>query len=146
MTSYEKPPAVGDERRLTHAKRVRVALALLIFLALLSSRELLRLTSHDQAGGSEAVAYLRRFDEVKRILPARGVICYMPDPHLNPSANKNYFLAQYALAPLVLRTNRDCDLLLADFPGISPTTRLDDRDYLPVQDFGKGVALFRKVR
>jgi len=136
-------PAQPDSH-FSYRVRVRLALILLLLIVLLSSRELLRLTSHGQAGGSEAATYLRRFDEVKKILPARGVICYT-HPHIDPSANKNYFLAQYALAPLVLRTSRDCDLLVADFPGVFSTTKLEDRDYLPVRDFENGVALFRKA-
>ena len=138
------PSSAQPDHGFTYALRVRAGLILLLLIALLSSRELLRITSHGQAGGSEAVTYLRRFDEVKKILPARGVICYT-HPHIDPSANKNYFLAQYALAPLVLRTSRDCDLLVADFPGVFSTTKLEDRDYLPVRDFGNGVALLRRV-
>jgi len=125
--------------------RLRLGLILLILLALLSSRELLRLTSHGQAGGSEAVAYIHRFDAIKKILPERGVICYTPDPHVDVGTNKDYFLAQYALAPLVLRTGTDCDLLVANFPGGSAQVRISP-DYLLAKDFGNGVALFRKKR
>jgi hypothetical protein len=135
-----------SKTKFTYQIRVRAGLILLTLIALLSSRELLRITSHGQAGGSEAGAYLRRFDEVKKILPTRGVICYAPDPHVDPNTNKDYFLAQYALAPLVLRTNRECDLLVANFPGQSPSVKLDSTDYLLVEDFGDGVALFRKIR
>jgi hypothetical protein len=126
--------------------RVRAGLVLILLVALLSSRELLRLTSHGQAGGSEAVAYIRRFDAAKKVLPARGVICYTPDPHADINSNKDYFLAQYALAPLVLRTDRDCDLLVANFPGESPAVKITSSDYRLINDFGNGVALFRKVR
>ena len=118
---------------------------ILISIALLSSRELLRLTSHGHAGGSEAVAYVRRFDAIKKVLPARGVICYAPDPHVEINGNKDYFLAQYALAPLVLRTGRDCDLLVTNFPNGSHPMLSDTRLVL-VQDFPDGVALYRKVR
>jgi hypothetical protein len=126
--------------------RVRAGLILLLLIALLSSRELLRLTSHGQAGGSEAVAYIHRFDAIKKILPERGVICYTPDPHVDVSTNKDYFLAEYALAPLVLRTGTDCDLLVANFPGGSAQVRISSPDYLLDKDFGNGVALFRKAR
>jgi hypothetical protein len=130
---------------LNYRIRLRAGLALVLLIALVSSRELLRLTSHGQAGGSEAVAYIQRFDLVKKVLPARGVICYTPDPHTETNSVKDYFLAQYALAPLVLRTAGGCDLLIANLPGESNHSRISS-DYLLVQDFGNGVALFRKVR
>src|SRR5947207_11824174 len=131
--------------KFTYPLRVRVGLILLLLVALLSSRELLRITSHGRAGGSEAVPYFRRFDAIKNVLPARGVICYTPDPRIEPSTNKDYFLAQYALAPLVLRTNRDFDLLVANFPDQLHEVR-PGPDYLLVEYFGNGVALFRKTR
>jgi hypothetical protein len=139
-------PNAQPESRYNYPNRLRAGLILLLLIALLSSRELLRLTSHGQAGGSEAVAYIQRFDAIKKILPERGVICYAPDPRIEVDTNKDYFLAQYALAPLVLRTNRDCDLLVANFPGGSTKVRISSPDYLLAKDFGNGVALFRKAR
>ena len=126
--------------------RFRAGIMLLISIALLSSRELLRLTSHGQAGGSEAVAYIRRFDAIKKVLPARGVICYAPDPRVEINSNKDYFLAQYALAPLVLRLGKDCDLLVANFPDGSQAARLSDTGLVLVKDYPDGVALYRKTR
>lgn len=125
--------------------RVRAALGLLILIALLSSRDLLRITSHGQAGGAETVAYIRRFDAVKKVLPARGVICYAPDPRVD-AGTTDYFLAQYALAPLVLRTIGGCDLLITNYPENLPRTKTAAANYLLVEDLGNGIALFRKAR
>ena len=130
---------------LNYSIRVRAGLVLLVVLALLSSRDLLRITSHGQAGGAEAVAYIHRFDAVRKLLPARGVICYLPDPHIEPNTTKDYFLAQYALAPLVLRTSSGCDLLIANYATDSRHA-IAPPDYLPVKDFANGILLFRKSR
>jgi hypothetical protein len=140
MASTVKPAS-----ELNYRMRARAALVLLILLALLSSRDLLRITSHGQAGGAEAVAYIQRFDAARKLLPARGVICYVPDPHIEPNATKDYFLAQYALAPLVFRTSGGCDLLIANYASESPHA-IAPANYLPVEDFGNGVLLFRKAR
>lgn len=131
---------------LNYGIRIRIALVLLIVIALLSSRDLLRITSHGQAGGAETLAYIRRFDAVKKALPARGVICYAPDPHVEAGTTKDYFLAQYALAPLVLRTIGDCDLLITNYPENLPRTKTTPANYLLVEDPGNGIALFRKAR
>lgn len=138
MASTVKPVS-----ELNYSLRLRAALVLLVLFALFSSRDLLRMTRHGQAGGSETVAYIRRFDAVKKLLPSRGLICYLPDPHAEGSTTKDYFLAQYALAPLVLRTSGGCDLLITNYADGSHHAIAD---YLPVEDFGSGVALFRKAR
>jgi hypothetical protein len=129
----------------SYSIRARAALVLLLLIALLSSRDLLRITSHGQAGGAEAGAYIHRFDAARKLLPPRGVICYLPDPHIEPNTTKDYFLAQYALAPLVLRTSSGCDLLIANYDAESRQA-IAPADYLPVEDFGNGVLLFRKAR
>ena len=143
MSSPSKP---ASELNYDFGNRVRIGLFLLILLALLSSRDLLRITSHGQAGGAETVAYMQRFAAVKKMLPERGVICYAPDPHIEAGTAKDYFLAQYALAPLVLRTSGGCDLLITDYPDNLPRTTTTPADYLLVENFGNGVALFRKAR
>ncbi|HEX7960833.1 MAG TPA: hypothetical protein VF493_13000 [Terriglobales bacterium] len=140
MTQTVKPASESS-----YSIRAGAALVLLLLLALLSSRDLLRITSHGQAGGAEAVTYIQRFDAVRKLLPARGVICYLPDPHIEPNTTKDYFLAQYALAPLVLRTSSGCDLLIANY-GTDSRQGIAPADYLPVEDFGNGVLLFRKAR
>lgn len=141
MTSPLKPAS-----ELNYSIRVRAAVLLLILIALLSSRDLLRITSHGQAGGAETVAYIRRFEALKKQLPARGVIYYAPDPRVEAGTTKDYFLAQYAVAPLVLRTIGDCDLLITNYPENLPRTRTTPANYLFVEDLGNGIALFRKAR
>lgn len=146
MTSSASPSTTRHEAPFTHPRRVHIALLLLIVIALLSSRDLLRMTSHGAAGGAEAVPYIERFGAVKNVLPARGVICYAPDPRVEPNATKDYFLAQYALAPLVLRTTGGCDLLITNFADDSHRASAGPANYVLIENFGNGVALFRKAK
>jgi len=79
-----------------------------------------------------------RFMALKSRLPEYGVVGYIGDS--GPSAIPDYYLAEYALAPLVLDRSPDHQLVLGNYPSsmppeIPPTLRL-------IQDFGNGVLLF----
>ena len=78
-----------------------------------------------------------RFAAVKSSLPQRGVIGYIGEP--DALARGDYYLAEYALAPLVVDDSPNHLLVLANFPNSAlpapPNLQL-------VRDFGNGVALF----
>jgi hypothetical protein len=71
------------------------------------------------------------------------VICYLPDFNSSDPAKRDFFLARYALAPLVVRTVPDCDPLIADFPLGLPSSFLDHR-YSVQEDFDHGVLLLNR--
>jgi len=79
----------------------------------------------------------QRFAAIKISLPQRGVIGYIGEP--GALARGDYYLAEYALAPLVVDDSPNHPLVLANFPNAplltSPNLQL-------VKDFGNGVALF----
>ena len=111
--------------------------------SLLSSGGLLKL-----AGAPESVdvdnLYLNRFTSIKSSLPARGAVCYVPSPDNSFQTKKGYFLAQYALAPLLLRANADCEPLIGDFPDGAGPAPLDRQHLVVVYDFGDGLLLLRR--
>jgi hypothetical protein len=73
---------------------------------------------------------------MKAALPTRGVVGYVGESG-DPVAD--YYLAQYALAPLVIDRSPNHPLVVGNFPGSSPGTP----DHLQLQaDFGNGVLLF----
>ncbi len=111
--------------------------------SLYSSGQLLKLT--DSPGSPDVDnLYLERFDIIRSSLPKRGVVCYMPSPDSSFEAKKHYFLAQYALAPLVIRATADCDPLIGDFPdGFSPAS-VDGQQLVVLKDFGNGLLLLRR--
>lgn len=121
---------------------IAAAVSVLV-VGLLSSKQMLRLARQPYAVDGDNL-YLIRFEGVKSALPQRGVICYAPNPDGGFEAKKHYFLAQYALAPLVLRTATDCDTLLADFPAGSAPDSVLSRQFVVLKDFGNGVLLLRR--
>jgi hypothetical protein len=108
-------------------------------VSLLSSLQLFKLMREPLPPDQDAL-YLARFDGIKKALPTRGVVCYVTASDDSFTAKKNYFLAQYALAPLVVRTASDCDPLIGDFPA-SVTPPLDSRRFVVLRNFGNGLTL-----
>ena len=121
------------------AKRI-VAFSILLFSCLLSS---VRLVRDAPAPGhfktSEiAVSADQRFAALKAALPSRGVIGYIGEP--GNSGIADYYLAQYALAPLVLDRSTNHPLVVGNFPA-SPVQASSNTLHLQ-RDFGSGILLF----
>lgn len=79
----------------------------------------------------------QRFAAVKTRLPASGVIGYVGES--GNSATPDYYLTQYALAPLVVDRSTHHAIVIGNFPvsqpsDLPPSLRL-------VEDFGGGVLL-----
>ena len=129
------------------AVRLRVisAVILLVGAALFSSYRLLKGTSalSQKTGTDEVTAYEARFAPARQVLPQYGMVCYVPDYTSSDVAKKDFFLARYALAPLVVRNVPDCDPLIADFPGGAPASFLNGR-YAVLRDLGHGVLLLKR--
>jgi hypothetical protein len=124
------------------SNRIAGALCLLA-VSLLSSGQLLKLTYQSHSPDVDNL-YLGRFDGIKSMLPRRGVVCYMPNPDNSFDVKKHYFLAQYALAPLVVRPTADCDPLIGDFPAGSTAASVSGRQFVVLKDFGNGLMLLRR--
>ena len=81
----------------------------------------------------------QRFAALRAALPPRGVVGYV-----GASGNdgvRDYYLTQYALAPLVVDHSSNHSLVIANFPNSpQPRSVLSDRLQL-VRDFGDGVLL-----
>ncbi|MFY9557489.1 MAG: hypothetical protein WAV20_03235 [Blastocatellia bacterium] len=108
--------------------RVRTAIIVIILFSLYSNLQLLLGSARfdwSTIGKDEITLYERRFDRVKKVLPRNGAIGYTGDPvtnadgSTNGAAMRNWYLAQYALAPVVLSTVPGSKLFLinkaADF-------------------------------
>ncbi|HTT23600.1 MAG TPA: hypothetical protein VMG82_32025 [Candidatus Sulfotelmatobacter sp.] len=79
-----------------------------------------------------------RFAELKPHLPAKGIVGYLGEP--GDSAIPDYYLTQYALAPLVVDFSPSHTIVVGNFP-FSPPLQLPENLRL-VRDFGNGVMLF----
>jgi hypothetical protein len=115
-----------------------VALLIFIFGCLLSTVRVLKEAPRPSQPSTDGVAHRSdlRFAAMKAALPTRGVVGYVGESG-DPVAD--YYLAQYALAPLVIDRSPNHPLVVGNFPGSSPGTP----DHLQLQaDFGNGVLLF----
>src|SRR5690348_6771146 len=120
--------------------RTRFVLLAFVFCCLLSSARLViqapiagRSFPDDIAQRSDV-----RFARLKAALPQRGVIGYVGDAGESDVAP--YYLAQYALAPLVLDRSTNHPLVVGNFYS-SAAPRAWAKLRL-VRDFGNGVLLF----
>jgi hypothetical protein len=79
----------------------------------------------------------QRFAALKQQLPTAGIVGYIGDPA--DSTPENYYLTQYALAPLVVDASIGHKLVVGNFPsGQIPASLPGLRE---VQNFGHGVVL-----
>jgi len=122
--------------------RVRNTAGILLFMVccLLSSARLIQtspnaahLQADDVAGRAE-----HRFSALKSQLPASGVIGYIGES--GNAGTEDYYLAQYALAPLVVERSKNHGLVVVSISTLSP--RPDTEGLQLVKNFGNGVLLF----
>ncbi len=86
----------------------------------------------------------RRFDSVKRVLPAHGVIGYLSDINPQGEGEADYYVTEYSLAPLQVSQRPDHDIVVGNFRNVVAATAAIQQNRLRVaQDFGGGVLLLR---
>jgi hypothetical protein len=121
----------------THT-RLTIVILIFLFGSLLSSARLIwdapisRLHSPDEV----SVRSDRRFAALKELLPDHGVVGYIGD---SGDATADYYLAQYALAPLVVEHSLNHPLIVGNFPSSPP--QLAEHHLRIIRDFGNGVLL-----
>ena len=124
----------------------RSTLALIVFVLcwLLSSARLVV-----DAPRPESIANLafqipyrsdQRFAALKAVLPTGGTVGYIGETGAPVDVLGNYYLTQYALAPLIVEDSLNHSLVVGNFPS-SRTAQLPD-DLKLIRDFGNGVFLF----
>lgn len=128
-----------------NSTRITIASVTFALCCLLSSARLLidaprpaavRHSSDEVAKRSD-----QRFAPLKAALPGSGVVGYIGEPGTNALAD--YYLAQYALAPLVLDHSANHPLIVGNFP-TGPQMNAASEDLRLVKDFGDGVLLFAR--
>ena len=144
-----------------YSARVRLGILLIVFFSLLSSYQLLvKWVQFDPRfiGSDEVTLNEKRFDKVKESLPSHGVVGYWPNggPATveqlmfgNPGDLQQWFLTQYALAPIIVSPTLGQNLIISNyrpapgyFPGGLPTTK--ESAGRKVIDFGNGVQLIMR--
>jgi hypothetical protein len=120
-------------------QRVTIAASIFVLCCLASSVRIVREApspthrhTDDTVKRSE-----QRFAALKAALPQQGVLGYIG----SSSRLDDYYLAQYALAPLVIENSLNHRLVVGNF-ATSPVTPRDDLQL--VKDFGNRVLLFAR--
>jgi hypothetical protein len=156
MTASPIPAPVATAPKKSGAStRTRIALLLVLLYAGASTVHWLRLGAELSARvePDEISAYEHRFEEVRSVLPPRGVVGYLghPDPTgATPRAAdaaallhfRRYLLAQYSLAPVLLIKSTEPEFVVGNFDVSAP--RPTPAGLRLVRDFGDGLVLFRR--
>lgn len=118
-----------------------VTIGLFVFCCLLSTVRILRQAPHKTGLNADDIAQRseRRFAVLKSELPAQGTVGYIGES--GDSALPDYYLAQYALAPLVVDHKPNHPLVIGNF---STSSMRDVPSGLEeIKDYGDGIVLFR---
>lgn len=129
-----------------YPSRLTLGIVFLVFFSILSSwgqfaaswKEFdpkLSLSGHDGVS-----LYEERFTEVKKLLPAQGVVGYLSD---TAADSAEFYLTQYALSPLIVDKSQPHELIIGNVANknVDPNTLTNISLNLRV-DFGNGVKLF----
>jgi hypothetical protein len=119
--------------------RFTAGITLFVLSCLLSSFHLIHSSPNPRHISFDDIAARsdQPFAAVRTQLPNRGIIGYIGES--GNSGTADYYLAQYALAPLVLDRSPNHSLVIGSFPTSSPQF---PENLHVIRDFGNGVMLF----
>jgi len=143
----EKHPHARSQSSQLSASPQRIVIgALVVFVLCLMLSSVRVLVEAPISGYETDVNHARRrsderFAGIKAALPQRGVVGYVGD---SPGTFADYYLTQYALAPLVVDYSADHPLVVGNFPkgAQDAARRTVARNLELIRDFGDGVLLF----
>ena len=122
-----------DRRKITAPTLIFMVCCLLSTIRIVrSAPRPARLQADDVAQRSD-----QRFAALRAALPQRGIVGYIGEPDDLPG----YYLAQYALAPLVVDRSPNHPLVVGNF-AVSQTPGFASAHLQLVKDYGHGVLLF----
>jgi hypothetical protein len=108
---------------MNYGTRVKIGVLLILLSAVFSNLKLFKdvATGCRDAGGLDGVScYEKRFEAVKKELPARGIVGYtsgadIKDIRFAGEETARYYLAQYAISPTILKYGAEEKLMLGNF-------------------------------
>jgi hypothetical protein len=91
--------------------------------------------------------YSRRFEELRKSLPAHGTIGYVSD-EAGDEATWDYYRTQYALAPLIVEQTTEHDFVVGNFREGGGAGKIPaNSGLILLKDFGNGAVVFgRKLK
>jgi hypothetical protein len=118
--------------------RITIATLVFVLCCVLSTVRVLIDAPTGLHSADPATSADQRFAALRAALPPQGVVGYVGESG-NPAV-ADYYLAQYALTPLVVDHSSNHPLVVGNFP-LSPLSPPSGNLQL-VKDFGNGVLLF----
>lgn len=103
--------------------KIKVVIALAVLIAFQSNvvNSVRGINAYRKTTGNDEVTlYDRRYGRLKGILPSHGIVGYIADEKFDV---KEFYLAQYALSPIILVNNTKPKLILAKFIDSSNSIR-----------------------
>lgn len=137
-----KPHEARPMRR-EYSLRARFAVGTLLLLCVITELYLLLSLFQSPPGFDPVTWNERRMDAVRRALPQHGLIGYLGEKQRAAvHVSGNYYLTQYALAPLVLDFNSTLPTIVLVNNAEDQTLRAVDSGLELKTDFGNGVKMF----
>ena len=125
--------------------RIAIAVAVFAVCCLLSAVQMVVKTptpgSLKESPDTVAQRSDLRFAALRVALPKRGVVGYAGESGADAVVLADYYLTQYALAPLVVDRSPNHPVVVGNFPS-GPPARPPQENLRLVKDFGNGVLLF----
>lgn len=129
---------------LAYSTRIKAGVLLLTASALFSTvTACLKIHIFAQNPVDAMTLYERRFEELRKSLPAHGTIGYISD-EAGDDGTWDYYRTQYALAPLVVERTAEREFVVGNFRDGDDGKIRANYDLILLKNFGNGVMLFAK--
>ena len=125
---------------------VKTLLVLLLWVSCFLNLGRFRQQVKTQSISGSPTASEARFQQVRRVLSGVDRVGYISEEvpfakNTSGSSALHYFLAQYALAPVIVELGTSPKLIIGDFEG---NPRSVPENLVLLQDFGAGIRLFHR--
>lgn len=127
--------------------RIRIGIGFLIFFAMLSNLQFfINSPKFDlsQVGHDDITLYEKRFDAIKKMLPAHGTVGYAGGVNYpqywmsDAAALHDWYLAQYTLAPLVLSIAPGYKTTVLNGGNVATDSASSNQEGFTTRDLGYG--------
>lgn len=139
---------------MSYGTRVKIGVLLILFAALFSNLTLFKdVVAYCKSGKTDSIShYEKRFEGIKKYLPARGVVGYISgadakDIRFAGQETAKYYLTQYAVSPTIVEYAAARDLVIGNFePGTAFSEAVHEKRLTAIKDFGNGVMLLKRAK
>jgi hypothetical protein len=119
---------------------------LLLFLAAAGTYMEFRLGMQPIPAADPVAIAAEHFRKLRDSLPPHGEACYLTDTDLQSVSFSSFYLAEYSIAPIVLKLGADCEIVIGDF--VNPTEApgiIKQNGLQVVRRFDAGLMLLKRT-